>query len=243
MDDTLQRAIDCAKNAKVAFCKFISANDAGSTGSHQCGFYLPHSSFNLIFDEPGMKGANKDRCIRIRWQDGLETDSRAVYYGKGTRNEYRITRFGRGFPYLTDDNVGDLLIIGQNSDGGYEGYVLSADEDIDFFLTTFGLTVHDTNRLIPGQSVVTPRDALNVVIKEFLDGIRARFPSTVEISVAARDIYSRVSSTAIDDSLDFDKELLHWLDTEYELFRAIEVRLYGERVNTPFSDIDENFHR
>ena len=33
------------------------------------------------------------------------------YYGQGTRNEYRITRFGRGFPFFQDDNVGDLLII------------------------------------------------------------------------------------------------------------------------------------
>jgi type II restriction enzyme len=61
----------------------------------------------------------------------------------------------------------------------------------------------------------------------------------MQISTAAREIFFRANEVHRDRSPDFDKELLHWLDTEYELFRAIEVKLYGERVNEPFKSIDE----
>lgn len=56
------------------------------------------------------------------------------YYGRGTRNEYRITRFGYNFPFLQENNVGDLLIIAKYTEEDYVGYVLNADEDIDEFL-------------------------------------------------------------------------------------------------------------
>src|SRR5258708_2326554 len=87
---------------KKRFCIFITANDTGETGAHQEGFYIPKSSYSLFFDSPGEKGSIKDNFIKIKWQDDFETESRAIYYGQGTRNEYRLTRFGRGFPFLTE---------------------------------------------------------------------------------------------------------------------------------------------
>lgn len=62
--------------------------------------------------------------VTIKWQNNFETNSRFIYYGVGTRNEYRLTRFGKGFPFLSDDNVGDLLIICNNSHIYYEAFVL-----------------------------------------------------------------------------------------------------------------------
>jgi hypothetical protein len=47
-----------------------------------------------------LKSKNKDEFITINWQDDFETSSRFIYYGVGSRNEYRLTRFGRGFPFL-----------------------------------------------------------------------------------------------------------------------------------------------
>lgn len=111
MNSILEIAINSVQNSKTAFCKFISANDAGKTGGHQEGFYIPKNSLPLMFDERGIKGQNKDRLVTIKWQGDFETNSRFIYYGQGTRNEYRLTRFGRNFPFLTDDNVGDLLIL------------------------------------------------------------------------------------------------------------------------------------
>ena len=58
-----------------------------------------------MFDAPGIKGTNKDRFIKIRWQNDFETVSRFIYYGSGTRNEYRITLLGKIFPYFQVDKV------------------------------------------------------------------------------------------------------------------------------------------
>lgn len=55
---------------------------------------------HFLFDTPGVKGENKDKMVKVKWQDDFTTDSRFIYYGQGTRNEYRITRFGKGFPFL-----------------------------------------------------------------------------------------------------------------------------------------------
>ncbi len=119
MDSLVNLVIQKAENASIAFSKFITPNDTGATGGHQAGFHIHKNAWPLFFDRPGEKGENRDKLITIRWQNDFETDSRFTYYGKGTRNEYRLTRFGRGFPFLTDDNVGDLLVIVKQSNSYY----------------------------------------------------------------------------------------------------------------------------
>jgi len=101
--------------------KFISANDVGKTGSHQSGFYIPYSCWPLIFDKPGQKGKNTDRFVRISWNDKEDTRSRFIWYGKGTRREYRLTRLGKGFEYLKDKYIGSLLIIAKESEDTCQG--------------------------------------------------------------------------------------------------------------------------
>jgi len=144
MENIVQIAIEKVNKSKLAFCKFISANDAGKTGGHQAGFYMPKNSTSIMFDKLGTKGDNKDRFITIKWQDDFETKSRFIYYGKGTRNEYRLTRFGRHFPYLTDDNVGDLFILIWVDKEYYEAFVLRSDEEIEDFLAAFNLSPTET---------------------------------------------------------------------------------------------------
>ena len=116
-------AITAVNKARYAFCKFISANDVGATGAHQAGFYIPKNCWPLMFDAPGIKGTNKDRFIKIRWQNDFETVSRFIYYGSGTRNEYRLTRLGKNFLFFQEDNVGDLIIICQ-IDSDLRDYVI-----------------------------------------------------------------------------------------------------------------------
>src|SRR5215813_11903155 len=111
MNDVSGKAISDFKNSKIAFTKFITANDTGKTGGHQYGFHIHKEAWKLFFKAPGVKGSNKDIFIKIRWQDDFETDSRFIYYGNKTRNEYRLTQFGRGFPFLRDGFTGDLLVI------------------------------------------------------------------------------------------------------------------------------------
>ena len=160
MSEILTSAIRSVQQAKAAWCRFITGNDTGATGSHQAGFYIPKCASKLLFDEPGRKGENKEKLVRIKWQNDFTTDSCMKYYGQGTRNEYRITRFGKGFPFLQDDNVGDLLIIAKFTEEDYVGFVLSSDEDIDDFFASFNLPPGETNQLIDVAGIVKPDDIL-----------------------------------------------------------------------------------
>ena len=49
------------------------------------------------------------RFVKIKWQDGATTDSCFTYYR--SKNELRITKFGRGFPFLTPEQTGALFVL------------------------------------------------------------------------------------------------------------------------------------
>ncbi|MDX5479175.1 MAG: ATP-binding protein, partial [Cyclobacteriaceae bacterium] len=136
-------AIQAVNSGISSFCKFVSPNDAGTTGTHQAGLYIPKKAVSLIFDSPGIKGENKEESAKIDWHDGVQApDCRLKYYGVGTRGEYRITRLGRGF------NPGDFVIIIKTGSLHYKGFVLSEKKDQQDFLLSFDLTESDTNALI-----------------------------------------------------------------------------------------------
>jgi signal transduction histidine kinase len=142
MTDELSGAINAVKTHTYSFCKFISANDAGSTGAHQAGLYIPKNSINLIFDEPGQVGSNMEKFAEIEWSDGTIAFCRFIYYGQGTRNEYRVTRLGRSF------NVGDFIIIVKKTETQYLGFLLQSEAEKNDFLNEFNLEIDDTNKLI-----------------------------------------------------------------------------------------------
>jgi len=154
MTDLVEQAVNSVQKSVKSFCKFISANDCGKTGGHQSGFYIPKNSIELFFDQPGIKGTNKDKFVKIKWQNDLVTESRFIYYGTGTRNEYRLTRFGKNFPFLSDDNVGDLLVLSLVGDDLYEAFVLNNDADFEDFFSEFDLTPNETNKLIEKMLLV-----------------------------------------------------------------------------------------
>ena len=56
MSEILTSAINSVRQSKAAWCRFITGNDTGSTGSHQAGIYIPKCASQLLFDEPGQKG-------------------------------------------------------------------------------------------------------------------------------------------------------------------------------------------
>ena len=169
MNEMTGYAITAVNKARYAFCKFISANDVGVTGAHQAGFYIPKNCWPLMFDAPGIKGTNKDRFIKIRWQNDFETVSRFIYYGSGTRNEYRLTRLGKNFPFFQEDNVGDLIIICQIDSDDYSGFILSADEDIEDFLASFSISPDQTNRLIEKRNFYEPEVQIKVLFHDFIN--------------------------------------------------------------------------
>lgn len=233
-------AIEAVKRSRNAFCKFISANDAGETGAHQAGFYMPKDTVPLMFDTPGIKGANKDRYVKIKWQNDFETESRFIYYGTGTRNEYRLTRFGKGFPFLRDDNVGDLMILCQIDDDYYEGYVLNTEADFEAFFSEFNMTSQQTNRLIIKDNFVSAEEIMKQKFAEFIAGCTTEFPITTEMAAAARSIFNTANKiTEAKVVKDSDKVLLNWIETEYNLFKSFENSRYAERISTPFPNVED----
>ena len=238
MSEILNFAIRSVQQSKAAWCRFITGNDTGTTGSHQAGFYIPKCASELLFDEPGRKGENKEKTVLIKWQNDFTTESCMKYYGQGTRNEYRITRFGRGFPFLQDDNVGDLLIIAKFTEEDYAGYVLNFDEDIDEFFATFNLAPDETNQLIDVAGIVKPDEKIALLLQEFT-GLFNRFPETRQMAQGARDCFNKAYNIADKTLKDKpDEILLSWVDTEYRLFKCMEEKVYADAVNRPFGSID-----
>ncbi len=90
------QAIQAVLSGQRAYCKFLAANDTGLTGGHQAG-YISKPSIPILFDEPGIKGTNKEKWVKVKWQDGIETDTRFIYYGKGTRNSIGLQTSGAVF--------------------------------------------------------------------------------------------------------------------------------------------------
>ena len=72
------QAIQAVLSGQRAYCKFLAANDTGLTGGHQAGIYISKPSIPILFDEPGIKGTNKEKWVKVKWQDGIET-SGAVF--------------------------------------------------------------------------------------------------------------------------------------------------------------------
>lgn len=240
MSDAVNLALESVNKSEIAFCKFISANDAGKTGGHQEGFYIPKNSYSLGFDKPGVKGENKEHFIKIRWQSDFETTSRFIYYGKGTRNEYRLTRFGKGFPFLTENNVGDLFILAKISSDYFEGFVLQSDEEIEDFFASVGITSQETNQLIPKKITVTAEENLMSCFNAYLKSLVIDFPSTFDLANSSRNCY--IKSHRITDAIikgNPDKELLNWVFSEYQLFKIIENDRYNEIIKTPFPNVEE----
>lgn len=240
MNEILNKAIQAVQKSKIAFTKYITANDTGATGGHQYGYHIHKHSWQLFFDEPGVKGTNKDKFITIRWQDDFETSSRFIYYGVGTRNEYRLTRYGKGFPYLEDENIGDLLVICKKDSESYEAFVLQTDEDIDEFLAALNISTTDINGIVPKQFEQSAEDRLLKCFLAFIASLKVDFPTTFQLASNARSCYNNsynITQKIIQKNP--DTEIINWIDAEFQLFKAIENDRYTEKIQTPFKTVEE----
>ena len=238
MSEILNIATSKVQQSKAALCKFITANDTGTTGGHQCGYHVSKDAWSMFLNEEATKGSNIDIPIRIHWQNDFDTDSRFKYYGVGTRNEYRITRFGRGFPFLNDENVGDLLVLARFDKDYYEAFVLQTDDDIDDFFSYFNLSYDKTNQIIDVHQSVQPEQRLLTLINAFIAKY-ADFPETRVMANGARMCFNEANSIITRNIVAApDDVLLGWLDTEYTLFKYMEEKVYSDITTKPFTNID-----
>jgi type II restriction enzyme len=233
-----ERAINDALTHGKALLKFISANDTGLTGSHQAGFYLPKGGWELFTPYPPEKGRLDKSPVRITWQDGLVTDSVVTWYGRGTRSEYRLTRFGRGFPWLVHDLVGALLVLIPVSHQEFLAYILDRDEEIEEVQAALDSWVLESwTVFIAGREVEETADVcLSRLSRAFALAVE-KFPATKAISEKAREIvYACMAGITGRPS---DEQLLEFVRNELQLFKMIERKFYQGEVTRLFADIED----
>ena len=237
MNDLVVKAIDAVLNGQASFCKFLSANDSGETGGHQSGILISKSAKAMLFTDDEMRENHiLKKTGRIRWQDDYDTSCTFTWYE--SKNELRITGFGRGLSPLSAEYTGALFVMVKDTLEDYQGFIFNTDEDIQEFLDSFGLTPAETNRLIE-LNRVSPEIREKQAIDAFIAGLTVDFPSSVEMSHAARliqyDVYLNRHLTVTDP----DSALLRWTEEEYTLFRAIEHARYGGIVAKGFNTVDD----
>lgn len=235
-----ERAIDDALKHGNALLKFISRNNVGLTGSHECGFYLPKVIYGLFTPHAPEKGSNSKHELAITWQDGRVTESVLTWYGKGTRSEYRLTRFGKDFPYLNEGVVGDLLVLIATSADGALAYVLDFDDDIEEIQGALGVDVVGEWGLFRDGAPLQQENedaCVERLIRLFAADFEA-FPDNAVFSGATREILATCLKEF--SKLSPDKALLKAYSLEYEVFQAVERQVCGNEVSGRlFRDIDD----
>lgn len=235
-DSHAAQAIQSVLNSEQAYCKFLSANDSGATGGHQNGILISKAATDMLFAQNVENESILKRTVEIRWQNNLLTQSCFTYYS--SKNELRITKFGRNFPFLNPEQTGSLFVFTRQSEDQYSAFLLETDEDIEQFLNSFGLGPTETNRLIETKCLL-PETQEHLAIQEFIRTLTTDFPTSDIMSAAARDIQNRVYNHLEYIQTDPDRKIIEWTDTEYALFREIEYARYGDKISQGFATVDE----
>lgn len=233
----VEEAIADALKTGKAICKVITRNNVGATGSHECGYYLPKSFWQMFTRQPPVKGVNHTAEVKIQWGDGTITNSCVKWYGKGTRSEYRLTSFGRGFPWLTEDLVGSLLVIVPLSLDNFHAYVFQEEGEIEQICTALGVETLGGFGIYSGGKVRAEdeNECLKRVIGETVSTLH-EFPDGKWMADRARE--SVVECIKEISRLSADDQLLKWVSAEYQLFRSMEQKLCEADIRGPFTDVD-----
>lgn len=230
------QAIQSVLNSRQAYCKFLSANDSGATGGHQSGILISKSAKDMMFTQALGNENILKRTVEIQWQNDLRTESSFTYYS--SKNELRITKFGRSFPFLNPEQTGALFVFTRQSADQYSAFFLETEDDIEQFLSAFGIGPTETNHMID-TSAVLPETQERIAIQEFIDTLTVDFPLSDVMSAAARDIQNRVYNHLEYIRTNPDRKIIEWTNTEYALFRAIEHARYGDKISHGFTSVDE----
>ncbi len=118
--------------------------------------------------------------------------------------------------------------------------MLSSDEDIEEFFNAFGISSTETNGILPKTTELTAEERLLLLFQQFIAKLTVDFPPTIELATGARNIFFEAFGLKTDIVLNRpDNELLNWISTEFDLFKAIENNRYGEIIRNPFPTVDE----
>lgn len=135
-DDLVVKATDAVLGGVSAYCKFLSANDSGETGGHQSGILISKYAKDMLYTEQEL---SENHILKkfgtVKWQDDFSTNCTFTWYK--SKNELRISGFGRGFDLLCPECTGSLFVLVKESDDNYQGFFFHTDKDIQEFLDFF----------------------------------------------------------------------------------------------------------
>lgn len=236
-----EKAIESSQEGYGTYIKFLSANDTGATRSHQSGILLSNKAMPMIFGDTPTEHVAKREGVRVKWQDDIFTDSAFTWYT--SKGEMRITRLGRGFPYLNPDLTGALFVFTRVADDEYEAYILNTDDEIDRYLSAFSLGPQDAGQMFdPVAGMLHAEDAEAQAIRSFVSSLEvgpdAQFPLSEVISGKAREIQNRVHDRVELIRSNPDLKLIEYTRVEYAIFREIEAQMYGPMVREGFNSIE-----
>ena len=235
--NTCNAAIENVLKHGKALLKFISPNDVGKTGSHQCGFYLPKSAWKLFTPNPPQKGQNAKSPATIKWQNGILTKSCVTWYGAKTRSEYRLTCFGRDFPWLKEDNVGNLFVLVPTGNFNFLAFVLDLEEDIEEIQATLGIELYDNWAVYPEKIIsVKPEDCIDRCFNSFVASLKS-FPSTILFAQKTLDAIKTCKKNF--QKFILDDQLMALIESEYKLFKLAEQKLCKPDISKRFEAVDE----
>ncbi len=237
MESLSVKAVDTTLHGQNSFCKFLSANDSGETGGHQSGILISKSAKQMMFSDDELANNHiLKKEIQVRWQDDFTTSSVFTWYE--SKNELRLTRFGKGFDLLRPEHTGALFVLVKETDRYFDGFILNTEEDIQLFLDSFGITPAETNRPVEVKKAA-PGLIEQKAIDAFISGLTVEFPASSEMSAAARMILTEVFHNTGLIRSNPDKILLDWTEEEYRLFRALEHERYGHLIKKGFTSVDD----
>jgi hypothetical protein len=231
MENPANLAIKAALTNERTFYKFLSANDSGETGGHQCGILVSKKAASILFDTPLMEKI--DRWASIQWQNGLITKSHFIYYK--SKHELRITNFGRSFPLIKPSNTGSLFILSQIDYQNYLGFVIDSEDQINNVLDALDISQVNANSLIGASS----DEEVNGFLQQWKKKGEDQFPTSNDLSDIARATDSTPEKRKEDAIQNPDTELLRWIEIEYRFFQAVENQKFGPKVAGGFKDMKD----
>ncbi|WOZ79915.1 type II restriction endonuclease [Kosakonia sacchari] len=240
--------LEIAGGNYFVYIKRLSANDTGATGGHQVGLYIPSGIVEALF--PSINHTRELNpsvflTARVSSHDCPDSEARAIYYnsrhfGK-TRNEKRITRWGRGSPLQDPENTGALALLAfmLNEDGTdcsvLDIWVCISPDEEDIIETAIGEVIPGTlisgpaGQILGGLSLVHTAVNHKYVIPE---GWKQRFPSGNEIIQYAAGHYVKKSD-------DPDEQLLERRRVEYDIFLLVEELHVLDIIKQGFGSVDD----
>ncbi len=238
-----ERAIENANRYGNALLKFISPNDVGLTGGHQCGFYMPKSAWQMFTPYPPIRGENKKHFVNIEWQDDVTTGSVITWYGAAKR-EYRVTRFGRDFPYLAHDMVGNLLVlirkteIEENVSTDFLAYILDLEDDIEEIQAALGVQVTEPWGVYQFgvEHTETEDECIDRQFRKFAETL-TDFPDGIVFSSETRRVLKHCIRNF--DRTSPDEALIRNFEAEYKLFKLAERQICQRSIIRVFRDVDD----